>query len=165
MLIVRRKCQVPATPDATLVMSFERRQQTRLRTTLPTGEEIGLFLERGTSLRDGDLLTAEDGRVVAVVAAEEALCEVRASDPLALARAAYHLGNRHASVEIAPGLLRFPADAILADLLRGLGFEVTAARAAFQPEAGAYAADSHAHPGDARHAGVIHDFGAPTVHP
>ncbi|MEP6655901.1 MAG: urease accessory protein UreE [Betaproteobacteria bacterium] len=165
MLIVRRKCHAPAPPDVTLVMSFERRQHTRLRTTLADGEEIGLFLERGTSLRDGDLLAAEDGRVVAVVAAEEELFEVRAGDGLALARAAYHLGNRHVVVEIAPGRLRFPANAIFADLLRGLGFEVTAVRAAFQPESGAYAAEGHLHAGDGRHAGVIHDFGTPDAHP
>ncbi len=165
MLIVRRKCQAPAPPDVTLVMSFERRQHTRLRMTLTDGEEIGLFLERGTSLRDGDLLAAEDGRVVAVVAAEEELFEVRAGDGLALARAAYHLGNRHVAVEIAPGRLRFPVNVIFANLLRGLGFEVIAVRAAFQPESGAYAAGSHVHAVGGRHAGVIHDFGKPDARP
>jgi len=158
MLIVRHKCSSERAHDAVLELPFERRQQSRLRTRATDGEEIGLMLERGATLRDGDVLEADDGRVVRVVAAAESLLEIRSDDPRALARAAYHLGNRHASVEIGAGWLRCAADPVLAGLLRGLGLDVRETSAPFQPEPGAYAAGQHAHASNARHAGVIHDF-------
>jgi urease accessory protein len=160
MLVVQRKIDGAASHDALLVLPFELRQKSRLRTTVVDGEEIGLFLERGTVLRDGDCLMADDGRVVRVVAAAEDLMEARCADSDALARAAYHLGNRHAPVQIGEGWLRFGTDSVLAGMLRGLGAAVTAVRAPFAPEAGAYAAGHHAHSSDAKHAGIIHDFAA-----
>ncbi len=160
MLLVQRKLDAPAPHSALLVLPFELRQKSRLRTTVAGGEEIGLFLERGTVLRDGECLQADDGRVVRVVAADEDLYEVRCADADALARAAYHLGNRHTPVQVGTGRLRFAADDVLAGMLRGLGALVTPVRAPFEPEAGAYAAGHHAHSSDAKHAGIIHDFAA-----
>jgi urease accessory protein len=160
MLIVQAKLAAPAPHDATLVLPFEQRQKSRLRATVEGGEEIGLFLERGTMLRDGECLQAQDGRVVRVVAAPEDLLEARCADAGALARAAWHLGNRHTPVQIGAGWLRLAADPVLERMLRGLGVTVAAVRAPFEPEAGAYAAGHHAHSADAKHAGVIHDFGA-----
>lgn len=164
MIVVRALCSSAAAPDATVELPFERRQQARLRTVTSTGEEIGLLLPRGTVLRDGDCLRADDGRVVRVIAAKESLLEVHGADAQALARAAYHLGNRHASVQIAAQSLRFPADPVLEHLMRGLGFEPRAIHAPFDPEAGAYSAGAHAHAGNARHAGIIHDFAARARH-
>ena len=123
-----------------------------------SGEEVALFLDRGTILRGGDCLAAEDGRVIRVVALPEALMEVSASDAELLARAAYHLGNRHCPVEIRPRAVRFPADHVLAEMLRAFGLEATPLSAPFEPEAGAYAAGHHHHSGEAKHAGIIHDF-------
>ena len=140
------------------MLPFEQRQKSRLRTVLANGEEAGIFLERGTILRGGDFLQADDGRIVRVVSAEEDLMEVRAADASALARAAYHLGNRHTPVQVGDGWLRFAADRVLGDMLIGLGVTVTALRAPFEPEAGAYAAAHHHHSGEAKHAGIIHDF-------
>jgi urease accessory protein len=160
VLIVRERISGHAAQDAELVLPFELRQKSRLRTTVASGEEIGVFLERGTVLRGGDCLEADDGRVVRVVAAAEELIEVRCADSTALARAAYHLGNRHTPTQIGDGWLRIAADDVLADMLRGLGATVTRLRAPFEPEAGAYAAGHHAHSGEAKHAGVIHDFAA-----
>ncbi len=160
MLVVRRRLRAPAPQDAELVLPFELRQKSRLRTTVVGGEEIGVFLERGTVLRGGDCLEADDGRVVRVTAADEELMEVRCGDPTALARAAYHLGNRHTPAQVGGGWLRIAADEVLAGMLRGLGATVTRLRAPFEPEAGAYAAGHHAHSGEAKHAGVIHDFAA-----
>ena len=160
MLIVQKRIGPQTVFDAELVVPFELRQKSRLRTTVASGEEIGLFLERGTVLRNADCLQADDGRIVRVTAADEDLLEVRCADSDALARAAYHLGNRHTPVQVGPGWLRFGADAVLAGMLRGLGATVTPVRAAFEPEAGAYAAGHHAHSSDAKHAGIIHDFAA-----
>ena len=158
MLIVQRRLGAPAPHDAELVLPFELRQKSRLRTTVVGGEEIGVFLERGTVLRGGDCLEADDGRIVRVVAADEALIEARCADPTTLARAAYHLGNRHTPTQVGDGWLRIAADDVLAGMLRGLGVTVTRIAAPFEPEAGAYAASHHAHSGEAKHAGVIHEF-------
>jgi urease accessory protein len=158
MLVVQRRLDAPAPHDAELVLPFELRQKSRLRTTIASGEEIGLFLERGTVLRDGECLHADDGRVIRVVAADEDLLDVRCADSDALARAAYHLGNRHTPAQIGIGWLRIATDDVLAGMLRGLGATVTSLRAPFEPEAGAYAAGHHAHSGEAKHAGIIHDF-------
>ena len=86
--------------------------------------------------------------------------EVRAKDAESLARAAYHLGNRHTPIQIGDGWLRFAADHVLAEMLLGLGVEISALAAPFEPEPGAYAAGHHQHSGEAKHAGVIHDFAA-----
>ena len=158
MLVVQRRTEPRLHADAELPLPFELRQKSRLRTRLASGEEVGLFLDRGAILRDGDCLEAQDGRTVRVVAAPEALMEVASTDARALARAAYHLGNRHTPVEVGDAWLRFAADHVLAEMLRGLGLAVIALFAPFEPEAGAYAAGHLHHSGEARHAGIIHDF-------
>ena len=157
MLIVRQRIPAQAHADAELVLPFEQRQKSRLRTVLASGEEVGLMLERGTILRGGDCLAGDDGRIVRVVAAAESLMEARSPSAEALTRVAYHLGNRHTPVQVGTGWLRFAADPVLAQMLLGLGVTVSAILSSFEPEAGAYA-DGHHHAGDARHAGVIHDF-------
>jgi len=159
MLIARERVAPQGRVDAELLLPFEQRRKTRQRAVLVGGEEIWLFLDRRESLRAGDCLLGEDGRIVSVVAAPEALMEVRSDDPGALARAAYHLGNRHCPVEIGVGRVRFPADHVLAEMLHGMGLAVTAVTAPFEPESGAYAAGHHHHSSEARHAGIIHDFG------
>jgi urease accessory protein len=83
---------------------------------------------------------ANDGRIVEVVAAPEALMEAVSGDPLLLAKAAYHLGNRHVAVELKPGRLRFAADHVLGEMVRGLGLKLVAIDAPFEPESGAYGA-------------------------
>lgn len=126
------------TVAAQLVLPYELRTRSRLRTRLSSGEEVALLVERGRVLRGGDRLQAEDGRVIEVVAQEEVVSTVRAEDPLALARACYHLGNRHVALQIGPGWLRYLEDYVLDDLVRGLGLEVLTETAPFEPEAGAY---------------------------
>lgn len=125
--------------QARLVLPFESRQKSRLRTQLEHGEEVGVLLERGTVLRGGDLLLASDGRVVEVVAAAEEVSVVTSPDPWQLARAAYHLGNRHVAVQVCSGSLRYLRDHVLDDLVRGLGHDVAHESLPFEPEGGAYA--------------------------
>jgi len=158
MLVIEARCTPQAHHDAQLQLPFELRQKSRLRTRLASGEEVGLFLERGAILRGGDCLRANDGRVVLVVAADEDLLEARCASALELTRAAYHLGNRHVPVQIGDGWLRFQADEVLAQMLRGLKATVAALSAPFEPEAGAYAAGHHHHSMEARHSGIIHEF-------
>ena len=122
-----------------LVLPFEMRQKSRLRCRLGSGEEAGLVLDRGTLLRGGDLLRATDGRVIEVIAAPETVTVVRTNNPWQLARAAYHLGNRHVPVQLGKGWLRYVHDHVLDDMLHGLGFELDVEVLPFEPEGGAYA--------------------------
>lgn len=146
MIAIEHFAEPGTTATERLVLNFDARSKARLRTRLESGEEAGLFLERGRVLRGGQRLLTNDGRVVEVVAADEALLEGRSSDPLLLARAAYHLGNRHVAVQLGydanVGWLRFAADHVLRDMVAGLGLPVTQIVAPFEPEAGAYA---HSH--------------------
>ena len=158
MLVIESRSAPAPHHDAELVLPFELRQKSRLRTRLASGEEVGLFLPRGTILRGGDCLRSNDGRVVRVVAADEPLIQAACSTPYALARAAYHLGNRHVAVEIGDEWLRFAADEVLAQMLRGLDATVTALSAPFEPEAGAYGGGHHHHSMEAKHSGIIHEF-------
>ena len=144
MLNITRKLPASTTPaDVKLVLPFQLRNKSRLRTALETGEEVGLILERGSILRGGDLLLAEDGRVVQVVAEPETVSTVQASEPWALCRASYHLGNRHVALQIGNGWVRYQHDHVLDDMVRGLGLAVTVEQAPFEPEAGAYGGHSH----------------------
>jgi urease accessory protein len=128
---------------ATVTLTLEQRVRSRLRVTLDDGREAGVFLARGETLRDGDLLGDADGLIVHVRAAAETLSEARCDDPLLLARAAYHLGNRHVALQIAPGWLRYGHDHVLDAMLAGMGLAPTVVEAPFEPEPGAYGAAGH----------------------
>lgn len=125
-------------PVGRLVLPFEQRRKVRQRAALESGETVALMLPRGSNLRDGDLLASDDGRVVAVVAGPESVSTVRADDACTLARAAYHLGNRHVAVQVGDGWLRYLADHVLDDMLRGLGLTPATENVPFEPESGAY---------------------------
>jgi urease accessory protein len=134
----------------TLTLPLHSRIKSRLRVTLDDGQEAGLFLPRGTTLKDGDLLTGENGISVLVRAAEEELSTLVSDNPHLLARACYHLGNRHVSIQIEPGRVSYLHDHVLDEMLRGLGLEVGITRAPFEPEPGAYGGSAekgrdHAH--------------------
>ena len=131
-----------------LVLPFGDRSKSRLRAALDNGTEAALFLPRGTVLRGGDLLVAEDGTFVEVQAAPESVLQVTATDPPALMRAAYHLGNRHTPVEVGRDYLRLEYDPVLADMLTRLGVRIERAEQPFEPEAGAYGG-GHKHGHDA----------------
>ncbi|MFL9865291.1 urease accessory protein UreE [Paraburkholderia fungorum] len=122
----------------TLTLAFDDRRKSRLAATLDNGEEVALLLPRGTVLRDGDVLVADDGGLVRVVAASEAVLVVRAKDALTLTRAAYHLGNRHTPVEVGADYLKLEYDPVLADMLKRIGASVDQVSMPFQPESGAY---------------------------
>lgn len=125
-------------PEGIIRLSFDDRQRVRQRTHTISGEEIGIFIERGTSLKGGEHLRSADGAVYRVEALPERVSNVLATG-LDLARVAYHLGNRHVKVELGEGWLRYQVDSVLDDMVRRLGFEVTVVEAPFEPEGGAYA--------------------------
>ena len=129
---------VGARIDDRLVLPFELRSRSRFRARLTSGEEVGVVLARGQVLRGGDLLMTDDGRIVEVGAAPEQVSTVRAPDARLLARVAYHLGNRHVSLQIGEGWVRYVHDHVLDAMALGLGAELTVEHAPFEPEAGAY---------------------------
>ncbi len=134
---------------ATVSLDWDVRQKSRFDATDSQGRTLGVFLPRGTVVRGGDVLVAEDGSLVVVRAAPQPVLVVtHCSDhgsPFDLLRAAYHLGNRHVQLELKPDHLKFEPDHVLADMLRQMHLIVSDANAAFEPEAGAYAAGGHAH--------------------
>ena len=144
---------------ATLTLPLEKRIRSRLRVNLDDGTEAGVFLARGQVLHEGDLLAGADGLIVKIRAAAEPVSEVRCDDPLLLARACYHLGNRHMPVQIDQGLLRYQHDHVLDDMLRGLGLQPSLVQAPFEPEPGAYggSARGHGHSHSHSHGGHAHD--------
>ena len=146
-----------AAATARLVLPYDARCKSRLLARDESGDELGYVLARGTVLRGGDKLAASDGAVIEVVAAIEPLIEVRAADARELARAAYHLGNRHVPVEVGDGFLRLQRDHVLADMRTGLGCTVAPVDAPFDPEGGAYS--THRHDGDDSAAHDPHDPG------
>jgi len=166
MMMIEKRAPADAPASERLLLPFEVRCKSRFRSRLESGEEVGLLLERGSVLRAGDLLLADDGRVVQVLAAPEAVMEVRSANALLLARAAYHLGNRHVAVELRPGLVRFGHDHVLGDMVRGLGLAVDECKAPFEPEGGAYGGHGghtqpHGHSADGEGRGPrIHDMAA-----
>ena len=146
MITLTQRLDHPHPVTASVTLPIDVRVKSRARVVLDDGRDAGLILPRGLLLRGGDLLTSEDGReVVAVIAAAEPLSVVRCADPFLLARACYHLGNRHVPLQIMPGELRYHHDHVLDDMVRLLGLEVTFATLPFEPEAGAYASDAHSH--------------------
>ncbi len=162
MLRIEQHADTDTTPDAQLVLAYDLRQKCRFTALLSSGEAVAVALPRGRVLHDADVLRANDGRVVRVVAAQERLLRVTAANAQALARAAYHLGNRHAALQVGADFLQLPYDHVLADMLQGLGAQVTEIVAPFEPETGAYGGGGHHHAHDdtLRYRPVIHSFDA-----
>jgi urease accessory protein len=126
-------------PSDVLSLPYDDRKKSRLRARTERGVEVAIVLERGSVLRDAELLAANSGEILLVRAATESVSDATTKDALLLARAAYHLGNRHVPLQIASGSLRYQHDHVLDAMLRELGLSVTVHMAAFEPEAGAYA--------------------------
>ncbi|HMD72340.1 MAG TPA: urease accessory protein UreE [Steroidobacteraceae bacterium] len=127
-----------------LRLDFDARCKSRLLVRLDDGDRSALIVERGRVLRGGDRLRLENGREIEIVAEDESLLEAASADALLIAKAAYHLGNRHVAVQVMNGRLRFLADHVLAEMVRGLGLDVSPISAPFDPEGGAYG-HHHAH--------------------
>jgi urease accessory protein len=132
---------------ATVELDWDVRQKSRFDATDSTGRTLGVFLPRGTAVRGGDVLVAEDGSLIQVKAAPQAVLKITHCNdhgtPFDLIRAAYHLGNRHVPIELKPDHLKIEPDHVLADMLRAMHLIVNAVDEAFEPENGAYATGGH----------------------
>jgi urease accessory protein len=153
-------------------LDWDTRQKSRFSTTDTQGRELGVFLPRGTVLRGDDVLVAEDGSLVRVVAAPQDVLRITActehGSPFDLTRAAYHLGNRHVPIELQPDHLKIEPDHVLADMLRAMHMTVVPVSEPFEPESGAYgdhgghAHGGHGHDHDHAHS---HDHKAAVAEP
>jgi urease accessory protein len=134
---------------AIVELDWDVRQKSRFDATDSLGRHLGVFLPRGTLVRGGDVLVAEDGSMVKVIAAPQAVLRITACPshgaPFDLTRAAYHLGNRHVPIELKPDHLKIEPDHVLADMLRAMHLIVNEVEEAFEPEGGAYSAGGHNH--------------------
>jgi urease accessory protein len=140
----------------TVTLDFDTRFRRRMAMTGDGGTEFLLDLPKVIGLSDGDALELEDGRHIRVVAAPEPLMQATCDDPLHLARAAWHVGNRHLPCEIHPDRLVLRQDHVIADMLMKLGCTVENVIAPFNPEGGAYGVGrtqghSHSHNHDHHH--------------
>jgi urease accessory protein len=142
-------------PADTVVLDFDDRHRRRFAMEGVGGLNFLLDLPEAVALRTGDALKLDDGRVVEVMGAAEKLLEIRGESPEHLLRLAWHLGNRHLAVQVVGQRLRIRADHVIEAMVQGLGGQVRAIEAAFDPEGGAYAQSTHAHAHD--HHGHGHD--------
>lgn len=149
---------------ATVELDWDVRQKSRFDATDAQGRALGVFLPRGTAVRGGDVMVAEDGSLIRVIAAPQPVLRITHCNahgtPFDLTRAAYHLGNRHVPIELKPDHLKIEPDHVLADMLRAMHLIVHAVNEPFEPEGGAYAAGGgHAHGHHHDHGGHGHDHG------
>lgn len=140
----------------TVILDYAARSAQHAHATGVKGLALDIDLHAPARLRTDDLLELDNGALVEVVAAPEPLLEARAADVSALARLAWHLGDRHVPVQVLPNRIRVQRDAAIESLLKGQGAKVTAIDAPFEPEGGAYEA-AHAHGHDHAHAHDRHD--------
>ncbi|MFN0184716.1 MAG: urease accessory protein UreE [Aquabacterium sp.] len=141
---------------ASVALDWDLRQRSRFEARDDAGRALAVFLPRGTVVRGGDVLVAEDGTLVRVAAAPQPVLRVTTcpahGTPLDLLRAAYHLGNRHVALQVQTDHLKLEPDPVLADMLRRMHLIVQEVQEPFDPEAGAYADGGHGH-------GHVHDHG------
>jgi urease accessory protein len=142
-------------------LDWDVRQKSRFETTDSLGRTLGVFLSRGSVIRGGDVLVAEDGSLIQVNAAEQEVLRITActvhGSPFDLTRAAYHLGNRHVPIELKPDHLKIEPDHVLAEMLRAMHMTVHTVHEAFEPEGGAYSSAGHSHGHDHAHHHHGHD--------
>ncbi|MES2243735.1 MAG: urease accessory protein UreE [Pseudomonadota bacterium] len=153
---------------ATVELDWDVRQKSRFEATDSLGRQLGIFLPRGTLVRGGDVLVAEDGSMVKVIAAPQTVLRITActahGSPFDLTRAAYHLGNRHVPIELKPDHLKIEPDHVLADMLRSMHLIVNEVSESFEPEGGAYSAGGHGHAHEDGHAHAHAPAAAPAPH-
>ena len=153
------KALIKRAPSVSL--DWDVRQKSRFQVEDSSGRVLSVFLQRGHVVRGGDVLVADDGSLIRIEAAPQALLRITTcpqhGTPFDLIRAAYHLGNRHVPIELKPDHLQIEPDAVLADMLRSMHLIVNKVDEAFEPEGGAYGA----HHGGSGHS---HDDGHDHAH-
>lgn len=128
----------PAEVLDTLTLPYELRKKGRFKAVTDGGREVGLFIERGKVLSEGELLVTECGQVLRISCQPESVVTARTDDWLAFSRICYHLGNRHVPLQVGERWLRFQPDHVLEHLVQHYGLTTVSEEAPFDPENGAY---------------------------
>jgi urease accessory protein len=138
--ILRKNSFNPAEARDRVTLEFDDRFRRRFRLFTENHQDILLNFDECEHMRDGDAIQLNDGSLVLVCARPEELLEITAREGDLLMRIAWHLGNRHLPVQFENGRLLIREDYVIANMVRGLGGDVRALRACFDPENGAYSA-------------------------
>jgi urease accessory protein len=125
-----------STANDRVVLDANDRTRRRIALAAENGTTFLLDLQEPVTLRDGDGLVLDDGSIVVVAGELEPLVEIVPNRPLDIVRLAWHLGNRHAEVEIVGERLRIRRDHVLEEMVQRLGATVTPLEAPFDPESG-----------------------------
>src|SRR6266576_795505 len=128
-----------------VTLAYLDRHRRRIRLVGDSGAAFLLDLPRAQHLADGDGLELDSGGYVRVRSAAETVLEIEAADRASLLRIAWHLGNRHLPLQVAGDRLRIREDHVIAEMVSGLGGQITRREAPFDPEFGAYAAGAAHH--------------------
>ena len=138
-----------------ITLDWDVRQKSRFESTDSAGRQVGVFLQRGQVVRGGDVLVGEDGSLLKVLAAPQAVLRITHctahGTPFDLTRAAYHLGNRHVPIELQADHLKIEPDHVLAEMLRSMHLIVNEVSESFEPENGAYGEHGGGHHHDHGH--------------
>ncbi len=132
----------------TVTLSYDDRFRRRMAMTTDGGEGFLLDLPETMELRAGDHLILDDGRHIAIRAADEPLMKTTSPDPHHLTRTAWHVGNRHLPCEVHADHLILRYDHVIEQMLQQLGCTVERLDGPFNPEGGAYGhgrTHGHAH--------------------
>ncbi|MCP1200404.1 urease accessory protein UreE [Notoacmeibacter sp. MSK16QG-6] len=142
MIVCREVTGITSTPADTITLDETARHRRRAKLISDGGIAFLLDLPKARLLRHGEGLLLDDGRVIEVRAAPEALLEVQATDPRHLLALAWQIGNRHLPAQIEADRILIRRDHVIEEMLTGLGAMVARIEASFDPEGGAYG-DTH----------------------
>lgn len=144
----------PASAADTLMLDFDKRQTRQGFFFTGKGACIEFDFAEPPVLATDDVLVLDDGSLIEVVADSEALVEARLPDPVALARMAWRLGDRHVPVQVFANRLRVRRSAEVEALLAGAAVKLTPLNAPFEPDntSAGHAHDHHHHDHDHGHA-------------
>ncbi len=116
------------------VLTYDERFLRRKVIKTTQGKTLLVDLPHTTSLDHGDVFALADGRLIEIVAAQEALLQITGD----LVQLAWHIGNRHTPCQIEPDRLVIQHDPVIGHMLEHLGATVTKVSEPFTPEGGAY---------------------------
>ena len=136
---------------ASCALTYDARFIRRKVIATQEGQSVLVDLPKTTSLNHGDALETADGKLIEVIAADEALLQITGAN---LVQLAWHIGNRHTPCQIETDHLLIQNDPVIGHMLEHLGATVTPVTRAFTPEGGAYGhGRTHSH----EHGHTAHD--------
>ncbi len=103
-----------------VVLDRDRLSKPHQKVRAESGEVFALSLPHGSTLSPGDVIFADEDRVIAVELAPEDALVIRPAGQMQWARAAYNIGNMHQRAFIQEDCIITPYDAILQSIMQKL---------------------------------------------